>query len=69
MLDNEVNFRLGIRNELINGDNRWDTVVVANIRDVPIKISKPLFQRREVFLTEVFSRHTTVEFERPHRCD
>ena len=73
MLDNEIDLGLRVCNELVNRNNRGNTVVITDVGDVTIEVGQPFLECLEIFLSQIFSSDTTVEFQcadsgNEHRC-
>ena len=62
MLDNEIDLCLRVSDELVNRDYCVNTVVITDVRDVAIEVGQPLLECLKVFLSEILSSDTTVEF-------
>ena len=50
---NQVDFRLGISGELVDGDNTRETEYLSDVFHVLKQVGKTLFQRLEVFLVQI----------------
>ena len=69
MFDNEIDLSLRVSDELVNRDYCRDTVVITNVRDVSIEVGQPFLECLKVFLGQILSSDTTVEFQGTDRGD
>ena len=58
----QFNFRWGVEGEMVDRHHARQTVVVANIVDVPLQVGDALAQGVQVFLVEFFQVHAAMEF-------
>ena len=65
----EIDFRIGVAEELVDGHHSRDAEVIPHVGDVPLQIDQARLQRVQVLRGEVISRGAPVMLECSHRRD